>query len=114
MENKMIINVNPALLEAIKTLEERERKESKLELNFFWAYSEDGNGATGESNYNHPHAEYDISVGKTFVTALRRKQDKWSNEGWETDPLDSDYEDDDFEEIEALLKSFENTEEKDN
>jgi hypothetical protein len=72
----MNIEVNTALLEAIKTLEERERTESGYELQFFWAYSADGNGATGESAFNHPHAEYDIYInGNDSITAQRRELD---------------------------------------
>lgn len=94
----MNIEVNPALLEAIKTLEIRELTNSGLDLRFFWAYSADGNGASGESLFRHAHAEYDIYInGNNSITAQRRELDKWSNEGWETDPLDSDYEEDEEE-----------------
>jgi hypothetical protein len=94
----MIIEVNPALLDAIKTLEERERKDSGYDLQFFWAYGADGNGATGESAYHHPHGEYDIYInGNESITAQRRELDKWSNDGWGTDRLDSDYEPEDEE-----------------
>ena len=95
----MIIEVNDSLIKLIQTIEERERASVDYDLNFGWAYSEDGHGATGESYYNHPHAEYDLYVSKTgTVTAQKRELDKWSNEGWGTDPLDSDYESDEDEE----------------
>lgn len=89
----MNIEVKQELLDLIKVIEERERKTSGLELNFFWAYGADGNGASGESASYHAHAEYDLYInGDNSVTAQTRGLDKWSNEGWETDPLDSDYE----------------------
>lgn len=89
----MIIEVNDSLVKLIQALEERERASVDYDLNFGWAYSADGNGATGESYYNHPHAEYDIYVSKSgAVTAQKRELDKWSNEGWATDSFDSDYE----------------------
>lgn len=93
----MIIEVNPALLDLIKTIEERERKDSGLDLKFSWAYYSDGDGASGMSVYYHAHGEYDLSLIGTHVHAQRRELDKWSNDDWETDPLDSDYEADEEE-----------------
>ena len=94
----MNIEVSPELLELIKTVEERERKTHDYPFDFSWAYYPNGQGATGQAYGNYPHAEFDLSIIGGLVSAQRRELDKWSNEEWATDPLDSDYEAEEDEE----------------
>lgn len=94
----MIINVNPALLELIKTLEAQEIEafgESEIPLSFGWSYGEGGNTADGESCAWRPHARYTVSVSPSgSVDVYRDELDKYSNDGWAQHPLSTDYEED--------------------
>lgn len=91
----MIITVSENVLDLIKRVEEQELDDSGLDLNFSWSYYEDGQGASGQSWVDYPHAQYEVYVSSkgTSVTVQSRKLGKYDNDSWETHPLDSDYED---------------------
>ena len=91
----MIINVSQELLDLIKQIETRELADQD-NLNFAWSYYEDGQGASGEAWNYRPHSEYQIYVALDNTPSVQRRfLDKYSNDDWETDPLDSDYEEED-------------------
>lgn len=92
----MIIEVKQELLDLIKQIETRELAEQD-DLNFSWSYYEDGQGASGEAWAYRPHSEYQIYVSKNGIPSVQRRfLDKYSNDNWETDPLDSDYEEEEI------------------
>lgn len=93
----MNITVSPKLTELISTIEARELAEQP-KAQFGWCFFSSGDGAIGRVFINWAYKEFDISVSENFdaVSVNVRELGKYDDEGWGTDPLDSDYEADDY------------------
>lgn len=89
----MIITVSPKLSDLISKIEERERAENP-KAEFSWSFFPEGSGASGRAYISWAYKEFDISVSTTTDTVgvNVRELNKYSDEDWGTDPMDSDYE----------------------
>lgn len=97
----MIINVSQFLLDTIARIEENERagRDATKPIDFSWTYLADGETAQGNvSNGSYIYKEFSVAVfpqaGNGTVTAYEREMTKYDAEGWDTNPIDSDFEED--------------------
>lgn len=91
MEKNLTIKVDNQIISLINRIQkwEFENYPDKGNWNHWsWCFGETGTMATGIGLY----VEYDISIGSSWVTVLRRDVGKHDNDNWETHPFDSEFE----------------------